>query len=254
MSNNKKTTLTPGNWLKARMAAVLAAVAIAAPVGAVATACDMPDGDGSDGTSQTTLPEDLAQLNQDSNLVQGKQGCITALQNDPTNPKSLQEATQICDDMIAQARTQPNSQNNNDDNLMWFMLGANMAPTMYYGNPAFGPLNMWYDQYAWYPRGYGGFYNRIGSRTTYNTYIQSTPTPRTLSQTQSTYLRAAPSARPGVASDVIAKNPGTKTVTITTKSGAGTGSSTSSGKSGSTGSSNSTSRGGLGGPGISSGG
>jgi hypothetical protein len=104
---------------------------------------------------------------------------------------------------------------------MWFLLGRNVPPVLYYGDPVWGGgLFRWYDAYAWYPGGFGGYYNEY-RHTTINHYTEgpAASIPPKLNRDQTNYLKASPSERPGISSKILHDQPETKTVRVTPKPG-----------------------------------
>lgn len=213
-----RTKLGKGNYARRKFASVATAVIIATGAGGALAACGSS---GDDNSSQTT--SELAQLNQDSSLVQGRDGCIKGLiaQDTSTDTADVKaaNAAKTCDDMIAKAQqqgmAQGQAQQYNDDTLMWFMFGG--PPMMYYGNPAMG-LNLWYANYALNSGMYGSRYgyDKI-TQITINNYTSgsSAQAPKTLSPTQTSYLKASPTERPGISQKAVSQ-PGAKVVRDTT--------------------------------------
>jgi hypothetical protein len=236
----QKTVLPRGNWSGRRIGAFAATAGIAVVSVGAAAGCSTSSGQASQGNPSYSSTQDLNQLNQNSNLVQGRDGCIKALVAADNTKDSLavkaSNAAQTCDAMIAQAQAQTAyaqgeaqgqaqaQQQFNNDALMWFMLSSNGPPMMYYGNANSG-LHMWYSDYALHSGSLGqryGFNNY--SETTIKNYTSGSnaSAPKTLSKTQTSYLKASPEERPGISAKAAAE-PGAKIVKVSGKTTGGLG-------------------------------
>jgi len=132
--------------------------------------------------------------NQDSTLVQGREGCIAELTR-----QGVADPEAVCNDMLAKAQQQTQAQGGNvqqysDNAQTWFMLSPSRPPVIYYGNPYMGSLNMWYAGYAWNALALGNYFVTYGA-----SQLREYAFLERLSLNQFLYLRTAMPIRPRVA-------------------------------------------------------
>jgi hypothetical protein len=202
--DNKKSQ----GWLKSlfnkKAGAVIALLAVA--IAPFAAGCNWNSKNSNDNNNNvsnnidnsTTVNNngDLDHLgtNQDSTLVQGREGCIAELTR-----QGVADPEAVCNDMVAKAQEQTAAQGGNvqqysDNAQTWFMLSPSRPPVMYYGNPYTGSLNMWYSGYAWNAFALGNYFATYGAMQ-----LREFGFLERLSLNQVLYMRTALPLRPGIA-------------------------------------------------------